>query len=164
MKVCRIGNGISIEDLGPISTGVCEGVNYTVPYPPFQVLNCTNTCDMLEDINEVFYKLSTESDELDFNNLFNGSNSNDKVLEYNVSNDNNILKILIDNSNLENISISIYDINGGILFEKTNKTINGNAEFVFDIFDINNLLTGTYIFNIVADGIIMKSGKFQIIK
>lgn len=68
---------------------------------------------------------------------------------------------MIDETNAKKIKINIYDITGNLLASKTDNLTKGMNGFDFDI---SNYQTGSYVYNIVADGIQVKSDKFILVK
>ena len=85
----------------------------------------------------------------------------DLYFNINVSSDESMLRVLVDETNASNIAISIYDINGILQSSKS-----GNLSQGFNVFeiDISKLISGIYVYSIELDGIKVKTGKINLIK
>jgi Subtilase family len=161
MRVCRTGeNSVTIEDLGLVLEGDCDGETHTANYPPYEVINCIYTCDMLEDINVTYNsKISIGSSEAE--RYFSPNSPNAIVVEFNIKQDLNSLRFLIENTNATTASVYIYDLNGRLIEMQNSDLVNGRDSFTFDTSDY---LTGAYLWIIVADGVKVSSNKFIIEK
>jgi|GEM_PF-2124647 len=163
LRVCRLGeNQVEVTDLGALTPPVdCSSTSYTQEVPPGTTLSCTYTCDMLENIDEIYYgKVSIELEEINemINEINDDNNLNAKL---NVSYTNDLLRVLIDESNAAEISIGIYSLNGDLITTLNSDINNGLNTYDIDISEFN---TGAYLYAIVLDGIRFKSGKFIINK
>jgi hypothetical protein len=72
-----------------------------------------------------------------------------------------ILKVIIDQTNASNISIDIYDLQSKFLLSKSEVLHNGLS--IYDL-DISSLSNGIYVYSIEVDGILLHTGKMNIIR
>lgn len=161
MRVCRLEDGsVEVKDLGIIADyNDCKNQVYIQPEPPFHTLECKYTCDMLDNMYEIYKpkkQIEPSIKEFYFNNY-----PNSLIINLNVSQSNNYFRVLVDESNASNISINIYNLAGELIANLDRKIELGMNNY--DI-DINNYLSGTYLYSITIDGINVKSGKFNIVK
>jgi len=156
LEVCRYGiDSVSIRDLGLLTeSGVdCDTV---YAYPPRTALQCYNVCDYLESFNELYPKIPEFNGELHLDTIQNAPN-NLIIVYY----DQNFLQVIYDNNNESNLDVSIYNYTGKLTINKTQRMISGRNSI--DV-DLSSLISGVYLYGIVSNGILVKTGKFQIIK
>jgi hypothetical protein len=159
LRVCReLPNKTKITDLGPGTPPFnCNGVTYTTPT---QTLQCEYLCESLEDIDITIGKSGNFDDTiLDEDPLYHKPFEQSKKAQFNISNDNEILRVLVDNSNANSLIINIFDINGKLLFSESNNIKSGLNAFDVDITTFNN---GVYLYNIMIDDFTVQADKFMI--
>ncbi len=125
-------------------------------YPPRTGLQCYNVCDYLESFNELYPKKPEIRGEL-----------HQDTVQYLINNliivyyDQNFLKVTYDNNNELNLDVSIYNYTGKLTMSKALKMISGRSSI--DV-DLSSLLSGVYVYGITANGFVVKTGKFKIIR
>jgi hypothetical protein len=160
LKVCRYGlDSVKIQDLGSLTEGGdCDTV---FAHPPRIALQCYDVCDFLKDLNELQPKMpeKNEPEQRGFvlPDTVKITNENILIVYYTQT----TLKILLDNIDASHIDVSIYNFTGKLTINKTQRLISGRN--LIDM-DISCLTTGVYIYSITSDGILVKTGKFYIIK
>ena len=149
----------AIDSLNPITIKPNGNYEYNVSFKP-------------EEVNEykgkiIFYSNSKYSDNV-ANLKGEGIDTTTSVVEeingtkltiiiYNQS----LFKVVVKETNASNISINIYNINGTLLMNRTGNITSGLNNFELDI---SKLISGIYLYNINLDGVLMKTGKFSIIR
>ncbi|MFH1052623.1 MAG: T9SS type A sorting domain-containing protein [bacterium] len=167
-QVCRQGEKeITMTDLGPYSEGdSCEGLLSPNPWAFTEndpdSLPCYFTCDFLKDIQEInqgnIPEIATPETEEENDFQQKGNSVFGILYDYY---DNNILKIYVKETNGSNIDIKIYNLQGELLFAKSENLNKGlNSIFI----DISSLLSGVYLYNISIDGINIKNAKISIVR
>jgi len=161
IEVCRIWDyEISIRDLGPdplLPAVNCENVTYP---NTTQSLSCYDMCSSLENINSI----SVHKESIFENNSIIENKKDDfnvKRCLLNISNDNNLFRVLVDNYLSNKIEINFYNLNGELLFNNSQNLNKGMNTFDCDL---NRFNSGTYLYNIIIDGYQVKSDKFIIVK
>jgi hypothetical protein len=160
LEVCRYGlDSVKIQDLGSLTEGGdCDTV---FAHPPRIALQCYDVCDFLKDLNELQPKMpeKNEPEQRGFvlPDTVKITNENILIVYYTQT----TLKILLDNIDASHIDVSIYNFTGKLTINKTQRLISGRS--LIDM-DISCLTTRVYIYSITSDGILVKTGKFYIIK
>jgi len=155
MTVCRdsLGGVTITSNSGTITQSSCLGKSFT---PPFQSpVNCTGICGWLENIDEYYGKVTIGSPE-----MFE-RDPNSSSVKLNVSINESMLRVILEETSASNFAIVISSVNGSSVYNNTSKIITGTN--TFDV-DINNFNSGVYVYSIVLDGTIVKTGKFNISK
>jgi len=159
LRVCRESEEkTKITDLGPGTPPFnCDGITYVAPT---QTLQCEYLCESLEDIDIIIGKSGNFDDTiLEEEPLYHNPYEQSKKAQFNVSNNNEILRVLVDNSNASTLIINIFDINGKLLFSESNNIKSGLNAFDVDITSFNN---GVYLYNITIDDFMVQTDKFMI--
>lgn len=159
IKVCRISETeVIVEDLGVIFTyNECQ-LMIPIPVPPFGV-DCLYSCDIVNGMNEGYlYKKSFNEENIKESLSRNSANL---FLEINVTQNNEYLNVHIDKTNGQSVEIGVFDINGTkVLSNNFNLNVSTNS---FNI-NLTSLISGTYVYSVIINGIIVKSNTFIIVK
>ncbi|MFC2130266.1 T9SS type A sorting domain-containing protein [Bacteroidota bacterium] len=121
---------------------------------------CEYTCDILHGVNITPLGKSSEIDPEIFEEYKN-RRENATFIQLRVVQEENYLRIFVEESNANNISINLFDLNGKLLI---NKTANVSGGFKTYDLNISNLLNGIYVYSIVVDGAKLETNKIMIIK
>lgn len=161
LKVCRISpTEVDIQNLYTISDYTnCDSVNYLFnPSGQEILLPCEYSCDMLDNFGGVYSKKSIKyvEEEVTFER-----NYDDLYADINVITNNNTLQVNISNTNANEVQIQISDINGRQM-DYSNYPLN-TTDNIFSI-NLRKFNSGTYVYGIVINGIMLKSDAFQIVK
>lgn len=161
LKICKLANGdYTIEDIGSVTNipscnnqGGLSTSNGNIP--------CHYTCDYLDNINTSFKAISSSRI-----NIFDEINesikhSSNLFVMINVSNDNQYLNINVEETTGQIITIKLFSIRGELVNELVS-TLNPN----FNNFNmgLDKLLSGSYLYAIDIDGIIVKSDNIILVK
>lgn len=156
LRVCRYGkDSVSIQDLGELTEGGnCDTVQ-------LRTMDCYDVCDYLKDFDELYPKIPAfEDSELNEERKIDTVKTmgDDFVIVYYYD---NYIRIIFENTVAANVDISIYNITGKLTINKSQKIMSGRK--IIEI-DISSLISGVYIYRISTDGILVKTGKFHIIR
>lgn len=160
LRICKLANGnYTIEDIGSITGNPsCTGTMNTVGGGG---IPCQYACDYLENINTSFKGISNSDNNI-FDDLHESkTNQNNLFVMISASNDNEYLNINIEETTGQYITIRLFNINGKEVSELTSELNPNHNSFNLSL---NKLVSGSYLYAVEIDGIIVKTDNIVIIK
>lgn len=161
LTVCFINGELVVTAAANATTyPSCTNANHS--YPP-GFANCYYTCDYLDNVNVTLKGISKiDEGNLEFDNLRESlSNPNNLFVNINVNNLNDDLIIEILKTNGDNLTVNLFDMTGKQIIMQSEQLSPKNNNYIIEL---SQLVSGTYVYNIQIDGILVKSDNIIILK